>query len=112
MAAVATLGLMSKTVRKAALLLRARMLLHALGRRVVRSGSGARPARARRELAEHVELVVGRRVLELGSGTGVCGILAAKLGAAQVSFSFYRKCIPLQHCRLGSTCMSIGLGGL
>ena len=36
-----------------------------------------------RELAEHPELVVARRVLELGSGTGLCGILASKLGAAQ-----------------------------
>ena len=36
-----------------------------------------------RELAEHAELVAVRRVLELGSGTGLCGILAAKLGATQ-----------------------------
>ena len=39
-------------------------------------------------LAEHIatcpELVRGRRVLELGSGCGLTGILAAKLGAAQV----------------------------
>jgi predicted nicotinamide N-methyase len=45
--------------------------------------------RARRELAEHADLVAGRRVLELGSGTGVCGILAAKLGAAQVCLFFF-----------------------
>lgn len=37
-----------------------------------------------RELAAHPEAVAGARVLELGAGTGVCGILAAKLGAAQV----------------------------
>ncbi|KAK9833379.1 hypothetical protein WJX81_000333 [Elliptochloris bilobata] len=35
------------------------------------------------ELAEHTELVAGRRVLELGSGTGICGILAAKLDSLQ-----------------------------
>ena len=35
-------------------------------------------------LAKAPELVRGRRVLELGSGCGLAGILAAKLGAAQV----------------------------
>ncbi len=35
-------------------------------------------------LAKSSELVRGRHVLELGSGCGLAGILAAKLGAAQV----------------------------
>lgn len=35
------------------------------------------------------ELVAGRSVLELGSGCGLCGIVAAKLGACQVTLSDY-----------------------
>ena len=35
-------------------------------------------------LAERPELVRGLEVLEMGSGTGLCGIVAAKLGAAKV----------------------------
>ena len=35
-------------------------------------------------LAERPELVRGLEVLEMGSGTGLCGIMAAKLGAAKV----------------------------
>ena len=37
-----------------------------------------------RELAAHPEIVRGQVVLEIGSGCGACGILAAKLGASQV----------------------------
>ena len=37
-----------------------------------------------RHLVDNPALVRGRRVLELGSGTGLCGIVAAKLGAAEV----------------------------
>ncbi len=33
---------------------------------------------------EHPKLVKGQAVLEIGSGTGLCGIVAAKLGASQV----------------------------
>jgi predicted nicotinamide N-methyase len=35
-------------------------------------------------LTEHPELVDGRSVLDLGTGSGLCGIVAAKLGAASV----------------------------
>ena len=37
-----------------------------------------------RHLVDNPALVRGRHVLELGSGTGLCGIVAAKLGAAEV----------------------------
>lgn len=37
-----------------------------------------------RELAGNRDIVAGKRVLEIGSGCGLCGIVAAKLGAAQV----------------------------
>ena len=36
------------------------------------------------DLVEKPALVQGKRVLEIGAGTGLCGIVAAKLGAAQV----------------------------
>lgn len=37
-----------------------------------------------RELAAHPETVKGQDVLEIGAGTGLVGIVAAKLGAARV----------------------------
>ncbi|KAL0036907.1 hypothetical protein WJX77_004594 [Trebouxia sp. C0004] len=37
-----------------------------------------------RELIEHPGIVAGKSVLEIGSGCGLCGIVAARLGAAQV----------------------------
>lgn len=37
-----------------------------------------------RHLAEHPELVSGRRVYDLASGSGLCAIAAAQAGAAQV----------------------------
>ena len=37
-------------------------------------------------VVEASTLLGGRRVLELGSGCGITGIVAAKLGAAQVSY--------------------------
>jgi len=40
-----------------------------------------------RVLADHPSFVRGHRVLEIGSGCGVCGILAAKLGAQRVGFA-------------------------
>lgn len=42
-----------------------------------------------RELAAHPEAVRGATVLEIGAGCGACGILAAKLGAAQVVMTDY-----------------------
>ena len=42
------------------------------------------PALFRSMLAERPELVRGREVLEMGSGTGLCGIVASQLGAAKV----------------------------
>ena len=45
-------------------------------------------------LAERPELVHSLEVLEMGSGTGLCGIVAAKLGAAKVG----RHCLcPSRH---------------
>ena len=41
-----------------------------------------------RHLTAHPQLVRRRRVLELGSGCGLCGILAAKMGAAEVHCPF------------------------
>lgn len=38
-----------------------------------------------RLLVENPRLVEGKEVLEIGAGTGLCGIVAAKLGAAQVT---------------------------
>lgn len=37
-----------------------------------------------RELIAQPSMVAGKRVLEIGSGTGLCGVFAAKLGAAEV----------------------------
>ncbi|KAK9824542.1 hypothetical protein WJX72_011185 [[Myrmecia] bisecta] len=42
-----------------------------------------------RELVEHPEIVRGCDVLELGSGCGICGILAAQLGARNVTLTDY-----------------------
>lgn len=40
-------------------------------------------------MVAHPEIVSGCRVLEIGSGCGGCGILAAKLGAAEVALTDY-----------------------
>ncbi len=37
-----------------------------------------------RYLTEHPEVVEGRRVVDIASGSGLCGIVAARLGAASV----------------------------
>ena len=39
-------------------------------------------------LVERPRLVHGREVLEIGAGTGLCGIVAAKLGASKVFSPF------------------------
>ncbi len=36
-----------------------------------------------RELVNDPSIVKGRSVLEIGAGTGLCGLVAARLGAAQ-----------------------------
>lgn len=41
-----------------------------------------------RELLEHPSIVAGKSVLEIGSGCGLCGIVAAKLGASQVKLMY------------------------
>ena len=46
-----------------------------------------------RELLSHPEIVAGQTVLEIGSGTGLCGIVAAKVGAAQVGLEVHVKLI-------------------
>jgi predicted nicotinamide N-methyase len=59
------------------------------------------------ELADHPsQLVQGKQVLELGSGCGVCGIVAAHLGAERVVLTDYgddvlqllRQCMHLNSC--------------
>ena len=40
-------------------------------------------------MASHPNIVRGKRVLEIGSGCGACGILAAKLGAEKVLLTDY-----------------------
>ncbi|EFJ42582.1 hypothetical protein VOLCADRAFT_97402 [Volvox carteri f. nagariensis] len=69
------------------------------------------------ELASNRELVAGRRVLELGSGCGVCGLAAAALGAGHVVLTDVegpvlrnlRSCMHLNHTSL--TKRSDGYGG-
>jgi Lysine methyltransferase len=52
-----------------------------------------------RELAAHPALVRGRRVLELGSGTGLVGIVAAALGAQLVRVCQMCVCVCLCVCK-------------
>jgi hypothetical protein len=62
-----------------------------------------------RELAAHPSIVRGQRVLEIGAGCGVCGILAAKLGAEAVVLTDYcdpvllllRECMHLNAAHSG-----------
>jgi predicted nicotinamide N-methyase len=50
-------------------------------------------------LVDRPKLVSGLDVLEIGAGTGLCGIVAAKLGASQVLFTmrFFRIIGPAKH---------------
>ncbi|GAB4823863.1 hypothetical protein N2152v2_010909 [Parachlorella kessleri] len=59
-----------------------------------------------RELATHPDIVRGQRVLEIGSGCGACGILAAQLGAAEVVMTDYLEAI-LANLR---ACMHLNAG--
>ena len=52
-------------------------------------------------MEEQQLLVLGKHVLEVGSGCGLSGILAAKLGAAQVGCCNCTICLP--------SCSTIGL---
>ena len=64
-----------------------------------------------RQLAAHPEAVRGCRVLELGAGTGVAGILAAKLGAAQVGGGVgFRGRSGILAAKLGMVQMAGGVG--
>ncbi|KAL4425856.1 hypothetical protein ABPG75_009872 [Micractinium tetrahymenae] len=60
-----------------------------------------------REMAAHPDIVAGRRVLEIGSGCGGCGILAAKLGAAEVVLTDYSDAV-LRNLR---DCMYMNAAG-
>lgn len=46
-----------------------------------------------RHLIAHPEIVAGKGVLEIGAGCGLCGILAVKLKAREVSDSCNFACI-------------------
>jgi len=56
-----------------------------------------------RELAAHPESVRGLDVLEIGAGTGLCGIVAAKLGARRV----VRVSIAVLLCVSWSLCVAV-----
>ena len=60
-----------------------------------------------REMAAHPSAVAGAAVLELGAGTGVCGLLAARLGAARVVLTDYTDGV-LRNLR---DCMHLNAGG-
>ncbi len=50
-----------------------------------------------RELIEHPGIIASKSVLEIGSGCGLCGIVAAKLGAAQVLLMYMSFCCCTGH---------------
>ena len=55
-----------------------------------------------RYLAEHPGTVTGKRVVELGAGTGIVGLAVARLGAAHTVITDLDTVCPLiqQNCRL------------
>ncbi len=50
------------------------------------------------QLLGYPELIRGRRVLELGSGVGLVGLLAARAGAAHVTLSDNDNLVGLRPC--------------
>lgn len=57
---------------------------------------------------EHPSIVAGKSVLEIGSGCGLCGIVAAKLGASRVKL-MYMCNTRLQHSGRPSSVLQMSI---
>lgn len=68
-----------------------------------------------RLLLQAPELVAGRTVLELGAGVGLCGLLAAALGAARVQFTDVASLLPALRVNIDanvSSCPDVSCSAL